>query len=899
MELQDAKTGEKISLEKAEALDAIAKGTHTVPGYRPLLNPQGKLVLAPEEDVKANLMDYGYNMPRQEDLDEAAKQAKFGEGTINEAKAFGAGALRGATFGLSDYGLDLSGLSDAESLAERQKRNPGASIAGEVAGAVGTAFIPGSPVARVGKLGAAITEGLAPVALAEGASLASRAVNAAGQIGARSLGNLVEGTWFGFGKTISEAALGDPDLTADKIAANIGYGALLGGALGGAIKAGELAIPPSVGKAKEVFGRLYDKMTGRIVTEAPEAAAFAGPATEAAEAVAPAAAEKTVETVSSPLSKIAAKVSGEPEQKVLDALSRARKGELLSPEEVQVAQKQFGDSMTEIYDATQKASRDAHALARPAEIETLLANAEVGPARETYNNVLKQINDLAAEMENRPAFYPERFPARLRLIQEDAEAAIGPEAKASDFYKSISEIKKNLDNHIPWGKDPTGVNNDAVNLLKQFRGNVRATLEDEAIWGEAGARQAAYNEAVSEHLFAKKILQKQLMRKIPTKSGGVDYEIDPSKVKQMFNMFKEERGRPRREAFENFVESSKKLVDQIDKSYKAAPFESFDREAMEALLNRNENLVAQASASIAAQPGGFGFFTDLLHPLSAVKRGMSLLENPDALAARLANLERAAQKTSNAVGRTVKALFVPVKETAKKGYGLLREEMTQPEKTQRFNKRVEEIREKTKDQIAFADRLEQATRDSYEVAPRVSQALQMAMLRGTKFLETKIPQQKQQGPFDKPKPPSVVQMTTFDRYYDAVHKPLVVLDELKSNNLLPETMETLQNVYPSLLADMRQEVITEMAAKHKTLQEIPFQRQITLSKFLGQPLSKALDPQLIMANQGVLQAQQAQEQAKEQAQMGMGKTTQKGLQSLDLADATRTSQQRVNQRDRA
>ncbi len=184
----------------------------------PLIGPDGKPYTLTSDDPA--------------DLESARAQGFHVEGErsphdIGEdtAQAGLAGVARGATFGLSDAALS----SDKENLERLKEEHPIASGAGELAGAVL------SPVNKVG-------------ALVEG----ERAASVAGRLGQKAVGGAAVGSLFGAGSAVSDAALGDSDMTADKVLAHVGLGALLGGAgggVGGAIEEGIAGLLPKLGKS--------------------------------------------------------------------------------------------------------------------------------------------------------------------------------------------------------------------------------------------------------------------------------------------------------------------------------------------------------------------------------------------------------------------------------------------------------------------------------------------------------------------------------------------------------------------------------------------------------------------------------------------------------------------------
>lgn len=256
---------------------------HTTTQSTMLLDPEGNLVQGPTALVSTALQT-GYKLATPENITDIANQKKYGEGWINSTKAALLGAGEGASFGLSTAGLvggaKLLGLDDpSEAIGEIEKRNPGAHIAGEIGGVLGSSFLPGGGLvggaAKLGNMAAAGAGELgakAIGALAGEGSTAAKVLGYANQVGSSALGSAIEGSLYsGVGNTVTEAALGDPDLNAEKIMSNFGYGALLGGTIGGAIKAGEIVVPPVYNAAKNatssIIGSAKNKLADYISPE--------------------------------------------------------------------------------------------------------------------------------------------------------------------------------------------------------------------------------------------------------------------------------------------------------------------------------------------------------------------------------------------------------------------------------------------------------------------------------------------------------------------------------------------------------------------------------------------------------------------------------------------------------
>lgn len=164
-----------------------------------------------------------------------------------------AGAFRSASLGVSDpiaiaaaeaVGGEQGAAKMRERLSAYKEIHPVASAVGEVAGIVapamlgdeaGLASVIGKPMALTTSLG----EGAAKLIPEIGEGLLGRVATGALREGTSQA---VQGAIFGLGQEVSESALGNEQLTGEKLLASLGHGAVLGGLLGGALGgAGEVA----------------------------------------------------------------------------------------------------------------------------------------------------------------------------------------------------------------------------------------------------------------------------------------------------------------------------------------------------------------------------------------------------------------------------------------------------------------------------------------------------------------------------------------------------------------------------------------------------------------------------------------------------------------------------------
>jgi hypothetical protein len=163
-----------------------------------------------------------------------------------------------------------------------------------------------------------------------------------------------------------------------------------------------------------------------------------------------------------------------------------------------------------------------------------------------------------------------------------------------------------------------------------------------------------------------------------------------------------------------------------------------------------------------------------------------------------------------------------------------------------YTKRVDEIQHLAATASSLQNRLVQQTGDIDRHAPQISQASQSATVRAVNFLNSKIPAQPHMGLIAPKIRPSKTDMSKFNRYFDAVHRPTSILKQASAGTLTPEAVEAVRTVYPELFNRMQQSVLQQIAENHGT---VPYQSRVMLSLLLGQPMDGTTQPAIVAATQ--------------------------------------------------
>lgn len=297
------------------AADAVAKGQGFFQQGAKVYakNAHGDLVTVDAADAGRP----GYKVLSQAELAAEQNRKQYGEGLGNVAKATAAGAARGLTLGASDaVATAIGGEDTRKALEGLRQANPIASVSGEVAGAVAPLVLSGGTsagaqaggtLARAGQLGSAAVRtlgagnraiagvggivergaarGLAALG-ADGATAGGRILATAAKMGARGA---AEGALYGAATAANDAVLKGDDITAEKIVAGMGHGALFGGALGvglGAVARGTGELGAKLIPKKEALQQLareqglkgagfkgsdFRKLAGRATGDAADA----------------------------------------------------------------------------------------------------------------------------------------------------------------------------------------------------------------------------------------------------------------------------------------------------------------------------------------------------------------------------------------------------------------------------------------------------------------------------------------------------------------------------------------------------------------------------------------------------------------------------------------------------
>ena len=202
-----------------------------------------------------------------------------------------------------------------------------------------------------------------------------------------------------------------------------------------------------------------------------------------------------------------------------------------------------------------------------------------------------------------------------------------------------------------------------------------------------------------------------------------------------------------------------------------------------------------------------------------------------------------------------------------------------------FDKIQEILNKYTSNPQSLIENMADNSSDLHNAAPNITSSMHSTMSIGVGFLQSKLPQSPMRLPLSPKFEPSTSQKAAFSKYYNAVQEPISALKDIRNGTLSDQTMETLQAVYPPLLNEMKQQVISHMDIDK--VSKLPYAQRLSLSKFLGQPLDGNMTPQGVMSNQASFSAPQLSKQNAPSTGM-RNRSTLGGLKQLKFGERAST-----------
>jgi hypothetical protein len=884
----------------------MAEAAQPLPSY--LLDEDGKVVTAHPDETPA-LLSIGYVPAGKQQIEEFKKEQAFHEkyGTTGQqVKTVAEGAAQALTLGTSTFvEKHLLGVNPQD-IKGRQEENPVDHTVGTILGVAAPLILSGGAAAPleagaeagvegvsalgqlsratapglISKLGEATGEGVTHL-LGEGAeTVAGRIVKKAVATGA---GSAIEGAAYGAGQVVHEKALGDPNLTASRAIEEIGLSSLLGGTIG--IGTGALG---------KLIGEGADSKLGAKLEEWADK--FEG--------------NQNIKTAAGPGKGQAA----------LKGLFKK-----MSPGEASKLGREAGD-----LGLVSPLSGPAEAFERSSELMDtagqkmgdIIHTADVGASPAPIEDVISRArSEILKPLEENPL--EEATANKLRGVLDSYEERFASQGDTQATFRDLHGIRKQVSDKI-FGL--RGVADPEANALKHSLHDLRTLLSDEIDKGLTDAKLpeasldawktanreyqvAATINQISEKGMAGAGLSGVPLSAILTSGAGLIHggplgAAALGGATMLAKRFGPQALAAGARVVRNLVDDgaaeglASRTADAIAEARQAEGLSGVGLAArktgedlVQGQIQREIGGAARAGkeAGAATRAGAvWGHLTEKLGepvggPAKDLLRDVSkehLAERghegtPVETVAALSQLERTNQRVANRVSDGVSALVrgAPRVARGEAMAGVSKAFSKSPaEAHTSFTKRADKVRQLAANPQMMLEHLDKAASDIREHAPQTAQALQVAMSRCVAVLNQSLPPQAQHAPLEKPLPPSPDQVARFQRCYEAVEKPSVILKQAAAGTLTPDTVAAVKAAHPQQFQAMQMALLQKLSGHRAT---IPYVQRQMISLIMGRDMDGTSTPAMIQASQAAYAhpAEQPQQRGIAPTSKGMGRLT--------------------------
>jgi len=839
--------------------------------------PTGEAATVPQEDL-AQAVAAGAVVSRAGP--EGKYEREFG-GLLGMGASAVFGAGRVASGGLTDLalveGADMLGGARARAdmqhgLRVAKETNPYSTLGGEAAGLfIGAGEgITGAGAVVEEQVAARVGEGLL-------GSMAS--------MGARGG---VEGTLLGFGKAVSEDALGEPDPTGEKLFAT----AVKDGLLGAGVGAGIGAVAHGLGSLRHAVGPrpsgLLDEVAGtpgagRVLREDLGATESIVTDLRKAGATSEQAAVMTDELQALAKETAAALRKGGPASGVVDkaaawyAANRAGGNAELE----EVLRKAYADRVTRIVKQEEILDKNARILAergsavmrgeevlnrvnfteRPDQFAKLLDPTKLDVAADAAVKMTQRVDALVTELEQTAMKGGNEVGVRrLRKMLQDTYAKHasmvdgGGENALRDLYMSTYKLKQEVGKVSGFGKAPY-LRSEGENLFSQAYEELRVGLEDEAVWGAAGAANREWNETFSAALARRQDFGGRFGVSIDQVSGVPKPEVDFDKARSILNDLRgtaDDDIRQGVRSAEAFIDGNRQRIAAIEKYADLGPAEVKQLAQMRSDLDAFESAFADARKEAGvvnrlrqqqleeqgrSLGGVLGLATDIMtKPLTTMER----------LGAVKAATERFEKGIENGLNRLFDGKGKEILDRLSPS--------VKPRAREAVQKEIGEVRQLAANPELLQKRLGEFAGDLPRHAPNTSASVAAVATRALTFLAINAPQPVvQKDAFGRTRERYTdSQLADYERKRNAALHPESIIREMKQGKLNREGIRTVKFVYPHLFVQMQDMARSEIAGldREGKLDSMPRERKKAISILLETPADGTFEPDFIALMQG-------------------------------------------------
>lgn len=776
-------------------------------------------------------------VPESEQSASDRKYKELTSGVGGSLLALGMGAIEGVSVGLSNVGAKL--VDDSAQVARFskpvrpvsqliqgvKKAAPTATLVGNITGAVGATLLSAGAAAPAALISAGGTRISALVAAKLGQGAAAR-------IAGYTAGGLAEGALSAASYALGEAALENRDvdllryetgqaalenkaLTADKLLAHIGIGALFGAAGGAVLSSAGEGVRASMVKAKGLFD-VVGGQSGKV--QLPK---------------------KVVDLMSA--------MSGADKGSISKFTALGEEGMLARRAVVEGEQLREGATrgLVGVINSSGDNLNDVSLLTQGKMKKSFVReNVRTQNPKEAIDSAVflidKHTQKLKSMLEEPGEFGDINALKKALKMAESTKKKISALGGDNPSLQQVGESFYYLDSlkrrYQKFAK-PGAANRSEEATMMHFRDyfyeSIRLNLEDTARYGYAAKVQQKNNSLWTKYLGNAQVFSKNFMTKVGTKDWQDIYQANPESVSGYIGAHSRAANDLRHQSLVTHMNAEADLIESLAETYSLDP--SFiarsksnrvefnrimgDLDTKISLANEFKEL-QKTSNNLGGVVGGLGGAA-LAGPVGAVAGAtLAAITNPAGLARRLIAVERAAAPASQRIANAI-AGFV---DSSKKFQSVARTgsntafnvvNIFSGEKDE--DKRMAQFSAVASDPIVLARKAAEAT-SALGVDADLAPVLAERAANAAKYLADSVPAMNTEtGGMRSPAKLSEFAKAKFQEIERAVDDPASIAEAFAEKKLTHEQVRAVSTLYPELYAEMIAAVSEQVAIMRRPM----------------------------------------------------------------------------------
>lgn len=469
------------------------------------------------------------------------------------------------------------------------------------------------------------------------------------------------------------------------------------------------------------------------------------------------------------------------------------------------------------------------------------------------------------KMLKKPSTYPPRLTNKLQDdLNEYLMKVSGPDANPAQIFDATQNLKQATQSYAKFDKfvKPVDEAYDFVRDSKGLAKDLRASLEDPAVWGNAARRQEAINKGFSEFLPSLKDFEKKFTVEV---SG--EKVLDPGKINIYVNQIGKPNAEIKQSILRNFLDASEKYKKVIGDTHTNLGIDSpIEPSSLTASYNTLKEVTPGAKLAdlfitkglkdAGGKAGGALIGGVAGHTHGAGEIGAFLgahILGPFFSSLLPAIAKPLLQREVNASG--MKAAMDYGLAVAK-GSTLLEKAASnvfkdEPVLAEHLMPTDKDRAKLTKQLTAIQDNPQSMMKENElsHYLPQHSIAMGSTAASAVTYLNSLRPNRDKSSLLDSAKVPSNAEKAAFTNAVTIAQQPMVVLNKIKNGTVTPADVKALQSIYPDLYKSMSNKLMTAMVTHLSKDKPVPYKTRLGLSMFTGMPLDSTMTASSIQAAQ--------------------------------------------------